>query len=147
MTPQMHILPDQSSFPVGSISPRAGKSRRLWILLIGRDRERLSTQVDILSAAGWAVRSAAPEEVSDLVIANFYRVAAFDHSLSDAEAAELAICTRAVNPRTKLLLVVDSKSRPRFIEALFDAIVFHSELPAALTRLLELIAEKSQLDG
>jgi hypothetical protein len=143
MAPQTQLPPEQSSFPVASLSPaQAGKPRLPRILSVGRDTSLLSTNAAILTAAGFAVRSAAPEEASDLVIVNYYCIAVFDQSLSDVEAAELATSARVVNPRTKLLLIIGSKTRPHFIEVLFDVIVHHSEFPGALTRFIELTAQE-----
>jgi hypothetical protein len=138
MIAQRHFLPDHSyppiDFPSSNFGSKAGPPR---ILSIGRDASKLSTRACNLSATGCSVKSAAPEAVSNLVIANFYRVALFDDSLCDAETAELAVCAHASDPRTKLVLLADSTSRPSFIEALFDVVVFASEGPAALTRSVQ----------
>ena len=139
MIAQRHFLPDRSSppivFPSCNFGGKAGPPR---ILSIGRDASKLSTRACNLSGAtGCSVKSAAPEAVSNLVIANFYRVALFDDSLCDAETAELAVWAHASDPRTKLVLVAGSTSRPSFIEALFDVVVFASEGPAALTRSVQ----------
>ena len=136
MIAQRHFLPDHSSplidFPSCNFGGKAGPPR---IMSIGRDASKLSTRACNLSCAtGCSVKSAAPEVVSNLVIANFYR---FDDGLCDAETAELAVCAHASDPRTKLVLVAGSKSRPSFIEALFDVVVFASEGPAALTRSVQ----------
>ena len=139
MIAQRHFLPDHSSppidFPSCNFGGKAGPPR---ILSIGRDASKLSTRAcNLSSATGCSVKSAAPEAVSNLVIANFYRVALFDDSLCDAETAELAVWAHASDPRTKLVLVAGSTSRPSFIEALFDVVVFDSEAPAALTRSVQ----------
>jgi hypothetical protein len=139
MIAQRHFLPDRSSppidFPSCNFGGKAGPPR---ILSIGRDASKLSTRAcNLSSATGCSVKSAAPEAVSNLVIANFYRVALFDDGLCDAETAELAVCAHASDPRTKLVLVEGSTSRASFIEALFDVVVFASEGPAALTRSVQ----------
>lgn len=137
----LHDLPNQNSSPLGSQAPKDGVKVRLpRIISIGRDTSLLSTNAAILRGAGFTVRSAAPKQASELVIVNFYRIAVFDQSLSDGEVAELAICARAVNPRTKLLLIGGSKPRPPFIQVLFDVTVAPSELPVALRRFRESIA-------
>src|SRR5258705_3931436 len=139
MIAHRHFLPDRSSppidFPSCNFGGKAGPPR---ILSIGRDASKLSTRAcNLSSATGCSVKSAAPEAVSNLVIANFYRVALFDDSLCDAETAELAVWAHASDPRTKLVLVAGSTSRPSFIETLFDVVVFASEGPAALTRSVQ----------
>jgi hypothetical protein len=139
MIAQRHFLPDHSSPPIDFASCNfGGKPRPPRILSIGRDASMLSTRAcNLRSATGCSVKSAAPEAVSNLVIANFYRVALFDDGLCDAETAELAVCAHASDPRTKLVLLAGSTSRPSFIEALFDVVVFASEGPAALTRSVQ----------
>ena len=138
MIAQRHFISDHSSPPIDfAFCNFGGKPRPPRILSIGRDASMLSTRACNLSATGCSVKSAAPEAVSNLVIANFYRVALFDDSLCDAETAELAVCAHASDPRTKLVLVAGSTSRPSFIEALFDVVVFASEGPAALTRSVQ----------
>ena len=138
MIAQRHFLPDHSyppiDFPSSNFGGKAGPPR---ILSIGRDASKLSTRACNLTETGCSVKSAAPEAVSNLVIANFYRVALFDDSLCDAETAELAVWAHASDPRTKLVLVAGSTSRPSFIEALFDVVVFASAGPAALTRSVQ----------
>ena len=139
MIAQRHFLPDRSSppidFPSCNFGGKAGPPR---ILSIGRDASKLSTRAcNLSSATGCSVKSAAPGAVSNLVIANFYRVALFDDSLCDAETAELAVWANASDPRTKLVLVAGSTSRPSFIEALFNVVVFASAGPAALTRSVQ----------
>ena len=138
MIAQRHFLPDRSSPPIDFPSCNfGGKADPPRILSIGRDASKLSTRAcNLSSATGCSVKSA-PEAVSNLVIANFYRVALFDDSLCDAETAELAVWAHASDPRTKLVLVAGSTSRPSFIEALFDVVVFASEGPAALTRSVQ----------
>jgi hypothetical protein len=139
MTSQMHFLPHRNSPPIDFASCNfGGKARPPRILSIGRNASVLTTRAcNLSSATGCLVRCAAPEAVSNLVIANFYRVALFDDSLRNAETAELAVCAHASDPRTKLVLVVGATSRPRFIEALFDAVVCDSDGPAALTRSVQ----------
>ena len=137
MIAPFNLTPDRAlSFPIDFVScDYRGKARLPRILSIGRDASMLSERAsNISSATGCPVKCAAPEAVSNLVIANSYRVALFDDSLSDAETAQLAVSAHASNSRTKLLLVVGSTSRPRFIEALFDLKVFDSDGPAALAR-------------
>ena len=139
MIAQRHFLADHSSppidFPSCNFGGKAGPPR---ILSIGRDASKLSTRAcNLSSATGCSVKSAAPEAVSNLVIANFYRVALFDDSLCDAETAELAVWAHASDPRTKLVHLAGSTSRPSFIKALFDVVVFASEGPAALTRSVQ----------
>jgi len=87
MIAQRHFLPDRSSppidFPSCNFGSKAGPPR---ILSIGRDASKLSTRAcNLSSATGCSVKSAAPEAVSNLAIANFYRVALFDDGLCDAE--------------------------------------------------------------
>ena len=139
MIAQRHFLPDHSFPPIGFPSCNfGGKAGPPRILSIGRDASKLSTRAcNLSSATGCSVKSAAPEAVSNLVIANFYRVALFDDSLCDAETVELAVWAHASDPRTKLVLVEGSTSRASFIEALFDVVVFASEGPAALTRSVQ----------
>src|SRR5260370_37646387 len=135
MIAQRHFLPDDSSPTIDFAScDFGGKARLPRIMSIGRDTSMLSTRACTLrSATGCSVKSAAPEAVSNLVIANFYRVALFDESLCDAEAAELAVSAHASDPRTKLLLVVGSTSRPSFIQGFFVVVVFDVECAVALT--------------
>jgi hypothetical protein len=139
MIAQRHFLPDHSyppiDFPSSNFGGKAGPPR---ILSIGRDASKLSTRAcNLSSGTGCSVKSTPPEAISNLVIANFYRVALFDDSLYDAETAELAVSAHASDPRTKLVLVAGSTSRPSFIEALFDVVVFASGGPAALTRSVQ----------
>jgi hypothetical protein len=86
---QRHFLPDHSSppidFPSCNFGGNAGPPR---ILSIGRDASKLSTRAcNLSSATGCSVKSAALGAVSNLVIANFYRVAQFYDSLCDAETS------------------------------------------------------------
>jgi hypothetical protein len=147
MIAQRHLLPDYSSTPINFASCNlGGKAGPPRILSIGRDASMISTRAcNLSSATGCSMKSTAPEAISNLVIANFYRVALFDDSLCDAETAELAVCAYASDPGTKLLLIVGSTPRPTFIEALFDVVVFDSEGPSALTGSVQNLLSAARL--
>lgn len=135
MSPQPNIFANQISFPMGSVAPPLyGKKRLPRVLTIDWEASLLEAHAKALTAIGCLVRSALPLEVSKLVISDSYRAAVFGHTLLDAETAELAVHARVANPRTKLVLLVGLDPRPRFIEALFDALVLTSDGPEALTR-------------
>jgi hypothetical protein len=114
-----------------------GRIRLGRILSVGKIAGRLIARARALSVTGCSVCSAIPEEVSRLVTACFYRIVIVGEGLSDPEAAELAVCTRAANPRSKLVLLMGVEPRPNFVEALFDVVVENHEDDAVLTRFLQ----------
>src|SRR5947209_19389345 len=124
MVPHAVVLEGQNSCADSSISVRVPRKERLpRVLSVEWQSDLLETRAAFLQAIGCVVRSAAPCEVSNLVRGASYRVAIFGHTLSNAQAAELAVRTKAVSPATKLVLVTGSQPPPRIVELLFDAIV------------------------
>ncbi len=133
MVPHADTLEDQYSLPRQSNSVRAPRKERLpRILSVEWQDDLLIRRALFLQPIGCIVRSAGPPEVSDLVRATFYRVVVFGHTVSDADAAELAVRTKVSSPGTRLVLVTGSQPRPRIVESLFDAIVPEAGGPAAL---------------
>lgn len=107
------------------------------ILSIGKGAGRLLTRAGVLRSTGCSVCSAVPEDVLRLVRGCFYRIVIFGEGISHPEAAELAVCTRAANSRSQLILLAGATPAPKFVEALFDIVITNPEDDAFLAESLQ----------
>ena len=117
------------------------------LLCVSRDPGLLETRAAVLARSGCAVVSAGPEEAYALAATRRFDLAVLGHTLTDEEAAALAMRLRSGSPRIKLLATC-RRTRCAEARALFDALVESGDGPVALLAAVHKLLEgETEGDG